>query len=69
MRSFKFFFHFNKNKKMMSLHFKKQCYFVKDIICKVPTNTKWNSRQPLIVMEGTASKVIINDFIEVAYIA
>lgn len=58
---YRFFYHYYKQKKAMSVHFKKQCYVVKDIICLVPCETKWNARQPSLVMRGYASNVEIKD--------
>ena len=46
---------------MMSLHFGKMCHIVKNITCKVPTNTRWSKRQPNIVMCGSAKEIIFEN--------
>lgn len=43
----------------MSVHFKKVCYSVDEIICDVPCNTKHNKTQPHTVMQGFAKNVMI----------
>lgn len=45
----------------MSVHFRGNCYPCKDVVCKVPCRTKWNKRQPMLVMEGRASAVTEQD--------
>jgi hypothetical protein len=45
----------------MSIHYKKQCIIVDDIICNVPCETKWNKTQPNIVMQGFAEHVVIEN--------
>jgi len=60
-KKYRFFFHYFKHKKKMSVHFKKQCIVVDDIICNVPCETKWNKTQPNIVMQGFAEKVLIEN--------
>ena len=41
----------------MSIHWKGACYVVDNIICKVPCETKWNKRQPKLIMRGWATTV------------
>lgn len=53
----RFFYHFNKPQKRMSVHFKNVCFIVDDVKCYVPCETKWNKRQPLLVMQGRAAQV------------
>lgn len=45
----------------MSVHFQKKCHIVKNIICKVPTKTRWSLRQPNIVMCGKANQIIVEN--------
>lgn len=45
----------------MSVHFNGQCHRVDNVECKVPVETKWNKRQPMLVMRGFAKEVIIED--------
>lgn len=55
----RFFMHYNKQKKMMTVHWKGQCIPVNDITCYAPVETKWNSKQPHIVMQGWALDVLV----------
>lgn len=41
----------------MSIHFKKSCTVVDNIECLVPCETKWNKKQPQLVMQGFAKNV------------
>jgi hypothetical protein len=52
------FFHYFRQKKAMSVHFRDKCYVVQDVDCRVPVETKWNKRQPNLIMRGFASEVI-----------
>lgn len=46
----------------MSVHFKKTCSVVSNVVCNVPCNTKFNRTQPKLVMQGFAKVVeIVND--------
>ena len=60
-KTYRFFYHYFKGKKAMSIHFRDKCSVVDNIICKVPCETKWNERQPMLVMRGFCKNVIIND--------
>ena len=45
----------------MSIHFRGNCYRVKDVECEVQCETKWNDhKQPHLVMQGWCSEVIID---------
>lgn len=43
----------------MSVHFRKSCTVVDDVICMVPCQTKWKPTQPHLVMQGYAENVVI----------
>lgn len=60
-KKYRFFYHYYKQKKKMSVHFKKVCYVVDDIYCRVPCNTKWSKTQPNLRMEGFAEEVRITN--------
>ena len=60
-KSFRFFYHYYKQKNKMSIHFKKTCIVVDDIECNVPCETKWKKTQPNLVMQGFARDVIIKN--------
>ena len=53
----RFFYHYRRATNGMTVHFKKQCLLCKDVICLVPTETKWNKTQPMLVVQGFASSV------------
>ena len=59
MRARRFFYHYFRGQKKMSIHFKDKCEVVDNIICEVPCETKWSVRQPYLVMRGFAKNVII----------
>ena len=44
-----------------SLHFRNQCFILKDIKCSVETETKPNKRQPKGVVQGFCTDVIVVD--------
>ncbi len=58
---YRFFYHYFKAKKAMTVHFRGKCYTVNNITCDVPCETKWNKRQPYLVMQGFAHTVTIKD--------
>lgn len=58
---YRFFYHFNKQKKRMTVHFKNQCMIVDNIICEPRCETKWNKRQPYLVMRGFCHNITIKD--------
>lgn len=60
-KQYRFFYHYYKQKKKMSIHFKNACIVVDNVICKVPCETKWNKRQPNLVMVGKATSVRIEN--------
>ena len=49
----------------MSVHFDGKCFKVDNVDCKVPCETKWNKRQPNLVMRGFCNEVKINNGIAV----
>ena len=61
-KKYRFFYHFYKQKGKMSVHFRKSCTVVDDIICQTPCVTKWKPTQPNLVMQGYAREVnIVNN--------
>jgi hypothetical protein len=59
MKKYRFFYHYNKQAKKMSVHFKGVCHIVTNITCYAIANTKYNKRQPYLVMQGMSSSVVI----------
>ncbi len=50
----------------MTIHFKKQCFIVENIVCDAPCETKWNKSQPNLVMQGFCIQVKVEN--EIGYI-
>lgn len=61
MKSYRFFYHYYKQKGKMSIHFRNSCTVVDNIICNVPCETKWKSSQPRLIMQGFAKNVNIKN--------
>jgi hypothetical protein len=59
MKKYRFFYHYNKCTKRLSIHFRGTCHSVDDILCYVTTESKHNKRQPFLVMQGHAAMVRI----------
>lgn len=55
----RFYYHYRKCDRLMSVHFEGTCFPVQHVKCHVPCETKWNKRQPYLVMRGWASSVTI----------
>ncbi len=55
----RFFYHFHKAKKAMTVHFAAACHTVKDVVCQVKCETKWRAQQPRLVMQGFARRIEI----------
>lgn len=60
MKKYSFFYHYYKQKKMMSVHFRGTCHVTPNVVCEVPCETKWSKRQPNLVMKGKAKEIIID---------
>ena len=60
-KEYRFFYHYNKKEKKMTIHFRKKCYIAKEIRCFRMCETKWKESQPNLVMQGWASEVVINN--------
>lgn len=61
MKTYRFFFHYYRQKKCMSVHFRGKCNVVKNIVCSVACETKYHNRQPYLTMQGMAHDVIIDN--------
>lgn len=61
IKTYRFFYHYNKSHKCMTVHYKGACLLAKDIKCSVSTETKWNKAQPNLVIQGYAGKVELNN--------
>lgn len=61
-KKYRFFYHYYRQYKCLSVHFRNQCYKVENVVCNVPCNSKWSERQPNLVMQGFAEKLdIVNN--------
>lgn len=45
----------------MSVHFRGKCHIVDNVECLVPCVTKWNQRQPNIVLRGKCSDILFEE--------
>lgn len=45
----------------MSIHFRKSCTIVDNVVCEVSCETKWSKTQPMLVMQGFCENVMIKD--------
>jgi hypothetical protein len=63
MKKYRFFFHYHKNKKLASVHFRGKCYLVSppNLKCMVPCEGKENTKQPYFVMQGFAQNLKIKN--------
>ena len=72
LKNYSFFFHYNKpaskkaGKPIISIHFKKQCILVSNLICDVKTQGKIRKIQPFFVISGKASNIFVEN--NIAYI-
>ena len=57
----RFFYHYFKREKKMTIHWKKTCHVVDNVVCSVPCETKWSERQPNLVMRGWANELEIKN--------
>lgn len=64
-KEYVFFYHYYKQYNEMSIHFRGKCIRAKDVVCNVPCFTKWNNRQPYLVMKGKCKNVEIKDGIAI----
>lgn len=61
MKQYRFFYHFYKQKGKMSIHFRKSCTVIDNVICNVPCETKWKTSQPKLVMQGFCKSIVFKD--------
>jgi hypothetical protein len=53
----RFFYHYNKPARKMTVHWQGQCLLADYLSIMVPAESKVNKRQPRVVMQGWASTV------------
>jgi hypothetical protein len=54
---YRFFYHYYRQFDCMTVHFKKKCYKVQDVITQVPTETKRRKSQPRLIIQGFCKEV------------
>lgn len=64
-KKYRFFYHYYKQHKKMSVHFRNKCIVVQNIDCRVPAETKWQSTQPNLIMRGWCLNVRVENDIAV----
>jgi len=57
MKKRRFFYHYYRAYKCLSLHWKGACHRVQDVEVHVPTESKWRKGQPQLVIQGWAEDV------------
>ena len=65
-KKYRFFFHYYKRYKCISIHYRDKCITAKDVVCDVPLESKWNKSQPNLVLRGFCSKLYIEN--DICYI-
>ncbi len=60
-RKYRFFYHYYRQYKCLSIHYRGVCYKVENVVCNVPCESKWSRTQPNLVMRGFAGSVEIKD--------
>jgi hypothetical protein len=58
-RSYRFFFHYYRQKDCMSVHFRGACYPVDNVVSMVRIETHRRKTQPRLVMRGWAQGVSV----------
>jgi hypothetical protein len=53
----RFFYHYNKQARRMTVHFEGACLPADDLAVMVPAESKRNQHQPRVVMRGWASNI------------
>lgn len=66
MRKYRIFYHYYRQYNCLSVHYRGKCHRVKDTVCNIPTETKWNKTQPNLVVRGWVKSLEIKG--DIAYI-
>jgi len=61
MKRYRVFYHYYKQKDMMSIHFKGACMAVDRVVCNVRCESARRNRQPRLVMQGWAERVEVKN--------
>lgn len=57
MKRYRFYFHYRRCDRRMSVHFQGQCMPCQNVICYAPCETHRQNRQPFLVVRGFARQV------------
>lgn len=60
-KQYRFYYHYYRGKKCLSVHWKGACYTAQDVDVQVPTQSKWRKTQPHLVIQGYATEMNIID--------
>lgn len=60
-KKYRFFYHYRRQTKGITVHFRGKCIPCKNIRCLVPCETKWSDKQPNLVMRGFCQEIDIED--------
>lgn len=58
---YRFFYHYHKVRGDLTVHYRGKCYSVRDLYCMSPTESKWSTKQPKLVMQGWAVMLVIEN--------
>lgn len=61
MKKYRFFYHYRRQDGLMSVHFRKKCTPIRDVECRVKSETKRNKEQPRLVIQGFATDIIFEN--------
>ena len=57
----RFFYHYRRSTGGMTVHYRERCFPCKNVVCEVPTETKYNKQQPRVVVQGFAREIEVDD--------
>lgn len=60
MKKYRFYYHYYRQYNCMSVHFRRKCHRVKNVECKVDTETHWQDTAPTLIVRGWAENVEID---------
>lgn len=58
---YRFYYHYRRFDNRLSVHFRGKCIPCDNVDCRVPCKSKWNKRQPFLVMQGFCSDIELNN--------
>lgn len=61
MKKYRFFYHYYRQYKCMSVHYRGQCYKTANVVCNAATETHWQKTQPNLIVRGWASAITVED--------